>query len=135
MSQQQQFENCRSPKVSKLSKILETHKAIVQDGFRRDGGLKYKSYAVSTLRGGVGKSTLAFNMAYEMSRHKSVLVADVCPQCNLTETILRRTEPAQITVYKALEPRLLGPAFGEVPEDISYRISERLEEFKGGQRA
>jgi cellulose biosynthesis protein BcsQ len=132
---QLQFSNWRSPKVSKLNKILETNASVVKDGYLAPGGLRYNSYAISTLRGGVGKSTLAFNLAYEMSRTKSLMVSDVCPQCNLTETIMRKTENPAVTIYKGLEPRLLGPAFGEAPEDLSYRVSERLEDFKGGQRS
>ena len=118
--------------ATEIQKILDTHASVVESGFQQSGGLKYRSYAVTTLRGGVGKSTLAFNLAYEISRVRSLLVADLCPQCNLSETLMRGIEP-EVTVLKALQPVLLGPAFGDVPDDISYRVSQYCDSFKAGK--
>ncbi|MES2296814.1 MAG: ParA family protein [Pseudomonadota bacterium] len=112
-----------------IDKIFETHLKVVDDGYVKPGNLRYKNYAVTTLRGGVGKTTLSFNIAYEMSSKRSMLVADMCPQCNLTETLMRDENPV-VTVLKALQPVLLGPAFGEKPEDLSYRISTTCSAFK-----
>jgi cellulose biosynthesis protein BcsQ len=113
-----------------LDKVLENHARVVEEGYVAPGeGLKFKNYAISTLRGGVGKSTLAFNLAYEMAAKRNILVADLCAQCNLTETLMRDEEP-EVTILSALQPKLLGPAFGDVPEDISYRISLTCDAFK-----
>lgn len=112
-----------------LEKVLETHKQVVEGGFSKTGGLKYRSYAVTTLRGGVGKSTLAFNLAYEIAGKRPLLVADMCAQCNLTETLMRDAEH-EISILDALQPALLGPAFGTAPSDMSYRVSQYCDSFK-----
>lgn len=114
---------------SSVEKIFETHSKVVEEGFRRPGALKYKNYAVTTLRGGVGKTTLSFNLAYEMSVQRPMLVADLCPQCNFTETLMRDETP-EVTVLRALQPKLLGPAFGEKPTDLSYKVSAHCDSFK-----
>ena len=112
-----------------LAKILENHTRVVEDAYIKPGNLKYRTYAVSTLRGGVGKSTLAFNIAFELAAKRSMLIADLCPQCNLTETLMRDAE-REVTVLNALQPVLLGPAFGDSPSDSSYRISTYCDPFK-----
>ena len=112
-----------------LDKVLERHKQVVDDGFCFENDLRYRSYAVTTLRGGVGKSTLAFNLSYEMAGKRSLLVADLCAQCNLTETLLRDAERS-VSILDALQPALLGPAFGDAPADLSYRVSTHCEPFK-----
>lgn len=120
--------------AASVDRVFETHSRVVEDGFTRPGELKYSSYAVTTLRGGVGKSTISFNLAFEMSVRRPTLVADLCPQCNLTEALMRGEEP-MATVLKALQPMLLGPAFGSKPEDMSYRVSQYCDSFKGHKGA
>lgn len=115
--------------MSALDKVLSNHSRVVEEGYTAPGTLKYRSYAVSTLRGGVGKSTLSFNLAYEMSRHKTMLIADLCAQCNLTENLMRGEDP-EVTILDGLQPRLLGPAFGSAPSDQSYKISKYCDSFK-----
>ncbi len=119
---------------SDIQKILETHSKVVEEGFTHTGSLKYRSYAVTTLRGGVGKSTLTFNLAYEMSRRYPLLIADLCAQRNLTENLMRGVQ-RDVTILDALQPALLGAAFGVVPDDISYRVSNYCDSFKGGKTA
>lgn len=118
----------------RINKLLQKHADFLESEEVLPTQLRYESYAVSNLRGGVGKSTLTFNLAYEISRHYSVLVADLCPQCNLTE-IIRKGEENSITIYDSLLPKVMGPAFGDEYEDISYRISETCSAFKGGKRS
>ncbi len=115
--------------TSALDTVLETHQLVVEEGFTLGRNPGYRTYAISTLRGGVGKSTLAFNLAYELASRSTLLIADLCAQCNLTETLLRDAD-AEVTIEQALQPVLLGPAFGEAPSDLTYRVSQYCDPFK-----
>jgi cellulose biosynthesis protein BcsQ len=117
-----------------MNKILRNYEQVLDGDLPLEMKPQFRSYAVSAFRGGTGKSTLAFNIAFELSRQRSLLVADVCPQRNLTETLLKGVVP-KVDILRALWPEVLGPAFGDEIEDISYRISDTCSTFKGGSRA
>ena len=118
--------------ASGLDRIIANHDQSIEEGFASQVNFKRRSYAVSNLRGGIGKSTLSFNLSWLFTRHDATLVADLCPQRNLTESIMRGPKP-EVTIGDALRPKVLGPAFGDVPSDISYRISNFNDHFKGAK--
>jgi chromosome partitioning protein len=115
---------------SDLDRVLATHRQVIEDAYTRDGSPRYRTYAISTLRGGVGKSTLSFNLAHELAKQRSLLVADLCAQCNMTETLVSEEDELPVTIIHALQPVLLGPAFGTAPEDVSFRVSKYCDAFK-----
>jgi chromosome partitioning protein len=117
-----------------LQKLFDTHQRVLEEGYVRPTGQEFDRYAISNLRGGVGKSSIAFNLAYEISRKNSVLLSDVCPQCNFTEMLLGDFRP-KVNIYSALRPVILGPAFGDVPDDVAYKVSQHCDPFKGGKGA
>lgn len=120
--------------MSGLDKVLETHQKVIKENYLCPTGQGFKSYAISNLRGGVGKSSIAFNLAYEVSRKFPVLLSDLCPQCNFTEMLLGEFRP-KVNIYDALKPMILGSAFGDPPKDLSYRVSQYCNDFKGGKGA
>ncbi|HSU04227.1 MAG TPA: ParA family protein, partial [Acetobacteraceae bacterium] len=120
--------------ASGLARIIENHDRSLEESAPEDVSFKYNNYCISNLRGGIGKSTLSFNLAYMFSRFSSVLVADLCPQRNLTESTMRG-QAVPVNIGIALRPKVLGPAFGDVPDDISYRLSHLNDHFKGGKKS
>ncbi len=46
-----------------------------------------------------------------------------------------RGENPEVTILSSLQPKLLGPAFGEIPSDNSYRVSTSCEAFKTSKPA
>jgi Flp pilus assembly CpaE family ATPase len=66
------------------------------EGLKLPVGQEFNSYAISNLRGGVGKSSiafhLAFNLAYEMSR-KDPLHRPVVSQSKISSASRFRREP------------------------------------------
>ena len=117
-----------------FEKIIGNHEASLSDAWVPTTNFKHETYAISNLRGGIGKSTLSFNLSYMFSRAERTLVTDVCPQRNLTESVMRGHD-IDVTIADALRPKVLGAAFGEAPDDISYIISNLNENFKGGKNA
>lgn len=67
-----------------------------------------KRYAICNLRGGIGKTTLTFNVSSQLSRNKKVLCVDSCPQENLTEICLRDHFVSSGTIKPNLSDALIA---------------------------
>jgi len=118
---------------TQLDKLLARFKVVAEGGQvpRPDG--KFTTYAVSNFRGGIGKSTLAFNLAWEVSRHKKTLLMDTCPQCNFTQSLLGDDilqNPH--TIYDALLSRVMAGTPAMEPDDLLISVPPSCASFKGG---
>ncbi|MDP2254989.1 MAG: ParA family protein, partial [Polaromonas sp.] len=91
---------------------------------------KFNTYAMSNFRGGIGKSTLSFNLAYEISATESTLILDLCPQRNMTQSLLGEDLNEYVTtIYDALLAEVTGT--GEVDfDDLVVSVSNGNDSFK-----
>src|SRR5689334_22881743 len=88
---------------SDLLKVIERSQQVLEGDQVPQRTSKYDLYAVSNFRGGIGKSTLTFNLAYEVSRDHRLLLLDTCSQKNLSQALFGSQlsdQPANL--YEAL---------------------------------
>lgn len=114
-----------------LSRYEEIHRSEIVPEIL-DEVPKYNIYALTNFRGGIGKTTLAFNLAYEVSKDYKLLCLDCCPQQNFTELLTVRQElTGKHNIHDLFLEKLLGETWGKVSDkaDICVRVYNYNEEF------
>src|SRR5271155_4881405 len=118
-----------------LARLLERFKTIAEGDDVSRPTARYQTYAISNFRGGIGKSTLAFNLAWEVSRKHRTLLMDLCPQCNFTQSLLGEdADLSENTIYDALLPRVMAGTPTIELDDLLVSVPPACIAFKGGQR-
>ena len=93
-----------------------------------------KVMALMNQKGGVGKTTMAFNLAHSFTQDKRVLCIDMDPQANFTSLFVDET-PA-INIYHLLVNSLkeLKPLHGPyMLEDVVKKVGPQLDLLPAGQ--
>lgn len=79
---------------------------------------KHKKYTICNLRGGIGKSTLSFNLTYLANK---ILAVDTCPQGNLSYFFDDNYFTSNVNVRDMILPYIV-PGLGRATR-IAHRIS------------
>lgn len=120
-------------KQGQLEELLKRFKTVVDGGAVPRPAGQFTTYAISNFRGGIGKSTLAFNLAWEVSRNRKSLLMDVCPQCNFSQSLLGDDLSASTnTIYDALLPRVMAGTPTINPDDLLVSVPPSCVSFKNG---
>jgi len=121
---------------SDLDTLLGRFRDVVEGREVSRPPVTFNHYAISNFRGGVGKSTLAFNIAWEISRKYDTLLMDLCPQTNFTQSLLGEDAvlDGELTIYDALLPKVM-PGTEEVgAEDLLTSVPPHCDPFKKGKK-
>jgi len=120
--------------MNDLDKLLKTFKIIAEGGsVVHPTGKKFTTYAITNFRGGIGKSTLAFNLAWEISRGNKTLLMDLCPQCNFTQSLLGAdADQTSDDIYGALLPKVMPGTEKVALDDLLTSVPPSCPSFKGG---
>jgi chromosome partitioning protein len=116
-----------------IGQILERF-AAVHDGIELPSRTqKFRTYSLSNFRGGIGKTTLSFNLAYELSRAFTCLFLDTCSQRNFSQNIFGDSLPDfKKTIYDALVVEMTGAGNFDI-HDILAPVKPYCPAFKGNK--
>lgn len=120
---------------SGIDVIIERTEQVMKGSDLPQRSTKFKNYAISNFRGGIGKSTLTFNVAYELSRKSSCLLLDTCSQCNLSQNIFG--DPLlsfEKTLYHALIGEITNTSSLDY-SDLVLPISPYCHSFVHGKKS
>jgi len=105
---------------TEIDDILERSKKVLEGEILPLRDERFETYAVTNFRGGIGKSTLAFNLAYELSRNYPTLLIDACPQRNFSQNVFGDLlNEFHQTVYDALIVEMTGAGKLEVGDLVT----------------
>jgi len=123
------------PKQVVLDTVLTRFREIAEGREVSRPSARFDAYAVTNFRGGIGKSTLAFNLAWELSRQNETLLVDLCPQQNFTQSLLGPdAEQVEETIYDALLPHVMPGAPAVDPDNLVESVPPHCASFKRGRR-
>lgn len=117
-----------------VDEIVERSQAVLGDQQVLGRSRIFRSYTVSNFRGGIGKSTLSFNIAYELSQKHRILLLDTCSQRNFSQNLLGDDiHDVQKTIYDVLVRQIAGTAAIE-PDDLLFSVRSSCPAFKAGKQ-
>jgi chromosome partitioning protein len=91
---------------------------------------QFPSYAVTNFRGGIGKSTLSFNLGYEIALKNSCLLIDTCSQKNLSQNLFGgELGEFDKTLYDALIGEMTGTSIVEYRE-LVIPVKQYCKDFR-----
>jgi chromosome partitioning protein len=94
---------------------------------------RFKTYTITNFRGGIGKSTLAFNLAYELSRSYQTLLVDTCSQRNFSQNVFGdQILDFEKTLYDALVVEITGAGQFDMA-DITISVKGSCPPFIGNK--
>ena len=119
-----------------MQEIFDRYEKILSeiDALKLPDSKKYNTYSVTNFRGGIGKTTLSFNLAYFMCQKYMTLFLDMCPQKNFTSLFLNNMAPEELnTIHDALMQRMMGDAWDADLDKLSLRVQDTNKEFQDGK--
>ena len=100
-----------------MNPLIERQEAIANGSYPALPLPRFNTYTISNLRGGIGKTSLAFNLSYLAN---NALVIDTCPQGNLSYFFDPNYQTSSsLSINDVLRPYFL-PGFGMATNPAQY---------------
>ena len=126
------MERSLSPRIS-VNQIIERSQAVLSEGYVPARDRSFQTYAISNFRGGIGKSTLSFNLSFEIARQFRTLLLDTCSQRNFSQNLLGEDlYSSDKTIYDALIGEIAATSTVD-PEALLASVKASCPSFKRGK--